>query len=63
LLQTKDCCTHSLLHAQQDALTQYKENSIQFNSIGWGGMNWTDLAQDWDWWRVIVNMVMNLSAP
>jgi hypothetical protein len=24
LLRTKDCCTHSLLHAQQDALTQYK---------------------------------------
>jgi hypothetical protein len=22
----KDCCTHSLLHAQQDALTQYKDN-------------------------------------
>jgi choline dehydrogenase-like flavoprotein len=25
LLRTKDCCTHSLLHAQQDALTQYKK--------------------------------------
>jgi hypothetical protein len=25
LLRTKDCCTHSLLHAQQDALTQYKD--------------------------------------
>jgi hypothetical protein len=24
-LRTKDCCTHSLLHAQQDALTQYKD--------------------------------------
>jgi hypothetical protein len=23
VLRTKDCCTHSLLHAQQDALTQY----------------------------------------
>jgi hypothetical protein len=25
LLRTKDCCTHSLLHVQQDALTQYKD--------------------------------------
>jgi hypothetical protein len=25
LLGTKDCCTYSLLHAQQDALTQYKD--------------------------------------
>jgi hypothetical protein len=25
LLRTKDRCTHSLLHAQQDALTQYKD--------------------------------------
>jgi hypothetical protein len=24
MLWTKDCCTHTLLHAQQDALTQYK---------------------------------------
>jgi hypothetical protein len=24
LLRTKDCSTYSLLHAQQDALTQYK---------------------------------------
>jgi hypothetical protein len=26
LLRTKDCCTHSVLHAQQDALTQYKDH-------------------------------------
>jgi hypothetical protein len=26
LLRTKDCCTHSLLHVQQDALTQYKDS-------------------------------------
>jgi hypothetical protein len=32
LLLTKDCCTHLLLHAQQDALTQYKE-SICFKSF------------------------------
>jgi hypothetical protein len=27
---------------------------------GWGGMDWIDLAQDWDQWRALMNMVMNL---
>jgi hypothetical protein len=31
LLRTKDCCIHSLLHAQQDALTQYKDTSFSLN--------------------------------
>jgi hypothetical protein len=29
LLRTKDCCTYSLLHAQQDALTHNKEKQKQ----------------------------------
>jgi hypothetical protein len=31
--------------------------------VGWGGMDWIDLAQDRDQWRVLVNTVMNLRAP
>jgi hypothetical protein len=27
---------------------------------GWGGVEWIDLAQDRDQWRVLVNTVMNL---
>ncbi|PNF20544.1 hypothetical protein B7P43_G05241, partial [Cryptotermes secundus] len=26
----------------------------------WGGMDWTDLAQDRDQWRALVNMIMHL---
>ena len=31
--------------------------------VGWGGMDWIDLAQDGDWWRELVNAVMNLLVP
>jgi hypothetical protein len=31
--------------------------------MGWDGMHWIDLAQDWDQWRALVNTVMNLWVP
>jgi hypothetical protein len=33
---------------------------MDLREIGWGGMDWIDLAQDSDRWRVLVNIVMNL---
>jgi hypothetical protein len=36
---------------------------IDFREIGWDGMDWTYLAQDWDQWRALVNTVMNLQVP
>jgi hypothetical protein len=36
---------------------------MDLREIGWGGMDWIDLAQDRDHWRTLVNTVMNLQVP
>jgi hypothetical protein len=36
---------------------------MHLREIGWGGMDWVDLAQDGDQWRAVVNTVMNLRVP
>jgi hypothetical protein len=38
------------------------ENNIKMDlrEMGWSGMDWIDVAQDRDQWRVLVNSVMNL---
>jgi hypothetical protein len=38
-------------------------NKMDLREIGWSGMDWTDLAQDRDQWRSLVNTVMNLRVP
>jgi hypothetical protein len=36
---------------------------MELLEIGWGGVDWTGLAQDRDKWRALVNAVMNLRVP
>jgi hypothetical protein len=36
---------------------------MDLGEIGWDGMDWIELAQDRDQWRVLVNTVMNLRIP
>jgi hypothetical protein len=36
---------------------------MDLRAIGWDGMDWIELAQDRDQWRVLVNAVMNLRVP
>jgi hypothetical protein len=36
---------------------------MDLREIGWGCMDWIDLAQDRDNWKVLVNTVMNLRVP
>jgi hypothetical protein len=33
---------------------------MNLREIGWGVMDWIDLAQDKDQWRALVNTVMNI---
>jgi hypothetical protein len=35
---------------------------MALTEIGWGGMNWIDLAQGRDEWRALVNIVMNFQV-
>jgi hypothetical protein len=36
---------------------------MDLRDIGWGGLDWIDLAQNWDQWKALVNMVMKLWVP
>jgi hypothetical protein len=38
-------------------------NKVDLREIGWGGMDWIDLAQDRDQWRAVVSTVINLRVP
>jgi hypothetical protein len=36
---------------------------MDLGEVGWGDVEWMDLAQDRDQWRALVNVVMNLRVP
>jgi len=41
-----------------------KDNiKIDLQEMGWGDMDWIDLAQDRDRWRALVYAVVNLRVP
>jgi hypothetical protein len=42
-----------------------REDNIKMDlkEIGFGDVDWIDLAQDRDRWRALVNTVMNLRVP
>jgi hypothetical protein len=36
---------------------------INLKEIGWGGMDWIDMAYNRDQWRAFVNTIMNVRVP
>jgi hypothetical protein len=42
-----------------------REDNIKMDlrEVGWGDMDWINVAQDRDQWRSLVNTVMNLRVP
>jgi hypothetical protein len=36
---------------------------MELRETGWGGMDWIDLAQGRDQWRVLLNTVLNFLVP
>jgi hypothetical protein len=38
-------------------------NKMDFQEMGYGDMDWIELAQDMDRWRAPMNAVMNLRVP
>jgi hypothetical protein len=36
---------------------------MDLKDVGWGGMDWIDMAEDKDRWRALVNVVMNFQGP
>jgi len=36
---------------------------MDLKEVGWGNMDWIDLAYNRDSWRALVNAAMNLQVP
>jgi hypothetical protein len=44
--------------------SRWEDNiKMDLHKVGCGGMDWIELAQDMDMWRVLVSAVMNLRVP
>jgi hypothetical protein len=61
------CNAHEILVGKPEGETSWRKwvdnNKMGLGEIGWGGMDWNNLAQDSDQLRALVNTTMNLWVP
>jgi hypothetical protein len=36
---------------------------MDLGEVGWGDVDWISLVQDRNWWRALVNSVLNFRVP
>jgi hypothetical protein len=55
--------SRSMLSHEAMSYLLHMQSELHLREIGWGGMDWINLAQDRDQWRAVMNTVMNLQVP
>jgi hypothetical protein len=51
-------------HSIPRSRRRWEDNiKMDLQEVGWGDMDWIDMAQDRDRWRALVSVVMNLRVP
>ena len=57
-------CSHPAKRPLGRPRRRWEDNiEIDIQVVGFGGMDWIELAQDRDMWRALVSAVMNLRVP
>jgi hypothetical protein len=62
---TASCTINTVNNRQLGRLRRRWEDNIKMGlqEVGYGGIDWIELAQDRDMWRTLMNAVMNLRVP
>jgi hypothetical protein len=60
--ERKGMCTRFWWESQEERDHLEDQGGIRMvlREIGWGSVEWIQLAQDRDWWQALVKTVMNL---